>query len=190
MPFWRGVLGYDPTVGTVPINTSSIHTGGWRRSGSKRWASCGPMVPGPIHLVVWVPWDQAESRVAARVAACGRVVRQSGEELAWSLVDPVGNEVDIAAMSASPGEKNRAPTTPGSGICGKAKVCLTCGTVPVGSSVRVRRPAQFRAGVPGSPQPRHSPDRATSGQVLPGLSGLGSLAGRMFWLMWKMLSGS
>ena len=131
---------------TVPINTSSIHTGGWRRSGSKRWASCGPMVPGPILLVVWVPWDQAESRVAARVAACGRVVRQNGEELSWSLVDPVGNEVDIAATSAQPWPRRTG---------------------------RRRRPVQVSAARPRFVYLRHGPrwrlgPRTAAGRVAPG----------------------
>ena len=55
---------------------------------------------GTVHLVVWVPWDQAEARVAAGVAAGGRVVRYNVEELFWTLADPAGNEVDVATTSA------------------------------------------------------------------------------------------
>ena len=55
---------------------------------------------GTIHLGVWVPWDQAESRVAAALAAGGRLVRYNAEELFWTLADPVGNEVDVATTSA------------------------------------------------------------------------------------------
>ena len=54
---------------------------------------------GTIHVVVWVPWDQAESRVAAGVAAGGRVVRRNVEEQFWTLADPAGNEVDVATSS-------------------------------------------------------------------------------------------
>jgi 4a-hydroxytetrahydrobiopterin dehydratase len=43
---------------------------------------------GTIHLVVWVPWDQAESRVAAGVAAGGRVLRHHVEEAFRTIPDP------------------------------------------------------------------------------------------------------
>ena len=55
---------------------------------------------GTIHLVVWVPWDVAESRVAAGVAAGGKIVRRNLEDNFWTLADPAGNEVDVATTSA------------------------------------------------------------------------------------------
>jgi 4a-hydroxytetrahydrobiopterin dehydratase len=56
-----------------------------------------------MHLVVWVPWDEAAARVDAGIAAGGRLVRHNTEEGFWTLADPAGNEVDIATTSA-PGE--------------------------------------------------------------------------------------
>jgi Glyoxalase-like domain len=55
---------------------------------------------GTIHLVVWVPWDEAASRVEAALGAGGRLVRHNTEEGFWTLADPAGNEVDVAATSA------------------------------------------------------------------------------------------
>jgi 4a-hydroxytetrahydrobiopterin dehydratase len=54
---------------------------------------------GTLHLVVWVPWDQAESRVAAAVAAGGQIVRHNVEEGFWTLSDAAGNAVDVAMTS-------------------------------------------------------------------------------------------
>ena len=44
--------------------------------------------------------DEAESRLAAGLAAGGRMVRHNAEELFWTLADPAGNEVDMATTSA------------------------------------------------------------------------------------------
>jgi hypothetical protein len=40
--------------------------------------------------------DVLVSRVAAGVAAGGRMIRHNVEEGLWTLADPAGNEVDIA----------------------------------------------------------------------------------------------
>jgi len=51
---------------------------------------------GAIHLAVWVPIEEAEQRVAAALAAGGRLVRDSQAPSWWTLADAAGNEVDIA----------------------------------------------------------------------------------------------
>ena len=56
---------------------------------------------GTIHVVVSVPWDVAESRVEAGLAAGGRLVRHVVEEAFWTLADPAGNELDIARTAPS-----------------------------------------------------------------------------------------
>ena len=70
----------------------------------RRTASDYANTPGALdetfHLVVWVPWDKAESRVAAALAAGGRIVRWNREDNFWTLADPAGNEVDVATTSA------------------------------------------------------------------------------------------
>ena len=99
MPFWQGVLGYhrrpdspeedlvDPGGRTAPFWFEEMDE--LRADGS-----------GTIHLVAWVPWDEAEARVVAGVAAGGRIVRHNVEERFWTLADPAGNEVDVATTSA------------------------------------------------------------------------------------------
>jgi predicted enzyme related to lactoylglutathione lyase len=49
-----------------------------------------------IHLDLFVPADQAQARVAAAVAAGGRIVRDTEAPAWWTLADPEGNELDIA----------------------------------------------------------------------------------------------
>lgn len=49
-----------------------------------------------IHLDLFVPADQAQARVAAAVAAGGKVVHDAQAPAWWTLADPEGNELDIA----------------------------------------------------------------------------------------------
>ncbi len=51
---------------------------------------------GAIHVAVWVPHEQAEARVAAALAAGGRLVRDADAPAWWTLADAAGNEADIA----------------------------------------------------------------------------------------------
>jgi 4a-hydroxytetrahydrobiopterin dehydratase len=53
-----------------------------------------------IHIDVWVPHDQAEARVAAAIAAGGRLVTDKHAPSWWVLADAEGNEACVAtAMS-------------------------------------------------------------------------------------------
>ena len=99
MPFWQGVLGYDPRPDSPDedlVDPRGRLAPFWFEQMDELRADGA----GTIHLVVWVPWDQAEARVAAGVAAGGRIVRHNLEENFWTLADPAGNEVDIATTSA------------------------------------------------------------------------------------------
>ena len=49
-----------------------------------------------IHVDLFVPADQAQARVAAAVAAGGRVTYDAEAPDWWTLADPEGNELDIA----------------------------------------------------------------------------------------------
>jgi 4a-hydroxytetrahydrobiopterin dehydratase len=49
-----------------------------------------------IHVDVFVPNDEAQARVAAALAAGGRLVDDSHAPHWWTLADPEGNEVDVA----------------------------------------------------------------------------------------------
>jgi 4a-hydroxytetrahydrobiopterin dehydratase len=99
MPFWQGVLGYDPRPDSPDEDLVDPH-GRLAPFWFEEMEELRADGAGTIHLVVWVPWDQAESRVAAGVAAGGRIVRHNVEEAFWTLTDPAGNEVDVATTSA------------------------------------------------------------------------------------------
>ena len=43
---------------------------------------------------------RSSARVAAGLAAGGRMVRYNEDELFWTLADPAGNEIDIGTSSA------------------------------------------------------------------------------------------
>jgi 4a-hydroxytetrahydrobiopterin dehydratase len=51
---------------------------------------------GAIHIAIWVPYEQAEARIAAALAAGGRMVRDEFAPSWWTLADAAGNEADIA----------------------------------------------------------------------------------------------
>jgi 4a-hydroxytetrahydrobiopterin dehydratase len=54
---------------------------------------------GAIHVAVWVPVEQAEARVAAALAAGGRLVRDDFAPAWWTLADTAGNEADVANIA-------------------------------------------------------------------------------------------
>ncbi|GAA2152934.1 VOC family protein [Kitasatospora kazusensis] len=48
-----------------------------------------------VHVDVWLPQDQAEARVAAAIAAGGRLVTDEFAPSHWVLADPEGNEACV-----------------------------------------------------------------------------------------------
>ena len=98
LPFWRAVLAYDPRPDSPEEDLVDRHDRGapfWFENMDEPRSDGS----GTIHPVVWVPWDEAESRVEAGVAAGGRMIRHNVEERFWTLADPAGNEVDIASST-------------------------------------------------------------------------------------------
>jgi 4a-hydroxytetrahydrobiopterin dehydratase len=53
---------------------------------------------GAIHVAVWVPYERAEARIAAALAAGGHIVRDTFAPSWWTLADAAGNEADIATV--------------------------------------------------------------------------------------------
>lgn len=95
MPFWRAALGYEPRRDSPEedlIDPRGRGPGLWFEPMEKSRADGG----GSIHFVVWVPYERAEARVAAALAAGGRLVRDEFAPSWWTLADAAGNEVDIA----------------------------------------------------------------------------------------------
>ena len=99
MPFWRAVLAYEPRPDSPDEDLVDPHgrlAPFWFEEMDELRADGA----GTIHLVIWVPWDEAETRLAAALAAGGRVVRHNAAEGFWTLADPAGNEIDLATTSA------------------------------------------------------------------------------------------
>jgi 4a-hydroxytetrahydrobiopterin dehydratase len=97
MPFWRAVLGYEPRGDSPDEDLVDPHGRGpafWFESMDEPRADGN----GAIHIAVWVPYEQAEARVAAALAAGGRMVRDQFAPAWWTLADAAGNEADIATI--------------------------------------------------------------------------------------------
>jgi 4a-hydroxytetrahydrobiopterin dehydratase len=80
MPFWQGVLGYDRRPDSPDEDLIDPH-GRLAPLWFEQMDELRTDGAGTIHLVVWVPWDEAESRVAAGLAAGSSVTtsrRSSG----------------------------------------------------------------------------------------------------------------
>jgi 4a-hydroxytetrahydrobiopterin dehydratase len=97
MPFWQAVLGYEPRADSPDEDLVDPH-----RRGVSFWfeamRQARPDGGGAIHVAVWVPYEQAEARVAAALAAGGRLVRDRAPAW-WTLADAAGNEADVATTT-------------------------------------------------------------------------------------------
>jgi 4a-hydroxytetrahydrobiopterin dehydratase len=91
-PFWLAAFGYDPVGEEDAIDPH-------RRNPHLWFHPLHPPKPkrGRYHIDVSVPADQAEARVAAAVAAGGRIVDDSNAPLWWMLASPDNHGLDIAA---------------------------------------------------------------------------------------------
>ena len=99
MPFWRAVLGYEPRADSPDedlVDPLGLGPGLWFEQMEEPRADGG----GAIHVAIWVPYEQAEERIAAALAAGGHMVRDEFAPAWWTLADAAGNEADIStAMS-------------------------------------------------------------------------------------------
>jgi 4a-hydroxytetrahydrobiopterin dehydratase len=98
MPFWRAVLGYVPRQDSPDedlVDPQGRGTPFWFEAMDEPRGDGG----GAIHVAVWVPIEAAEARVAAALAAGGRMVRDTQAPTWWTLADAAGNEVDVATVS-------------------------------------------------------------------------------------------
>ena len=97
IPFWRAVLGYEPRADSPEEDLVDPHWRGpsfWFEPMGEPRADGG----GAIHVAIWVPYEEAESRIAAALAAGGRIVRDEYAPAWWTLADSAGNEADIATV--------------------------------------------------------------------------------------------
>jgi 4a-hydroxytetrahydrobiopterin dehydratase len=99
MPFWRAVLGYEPRPDSPSEDLVDPHTRGpafWFEQMKEPRGDGG----GAIHVAVWVPYEQAQARITAALAAGGRMVRDEFAPAWWTLADAAGNEADIATIKS------------------------------------------------------------------------------------------
>lgn len=98
MPFWQAILGYEPRPDSPDEDLVDP-----RRRGPAFWFErmddARPGGFGAIHVAIWVPYEQAESRIAGALAAGGRMVRDEFAPMWWTLADAAGNEADISTAS-------------------------------------------------------------------------------------------
>jgi 4a-hydroxytetrahydrobiopterin dehydratase len=91
MPFWRAVLGYRQVGDEDLVDPHGRGPSFWFQQMD---------APRPqrnrIHVDVSVPHDQAEARLAAALAAGGRLVSDEYAPAWWTLADAEGNEADVA----------------------------------------------------------------------------------------------
>jgi 4a-hydroxytetrahydrobiopterin dehydratase len=92
LPFWRAVLGYAPMHEDNAIDPLGHGSTVWMQD-------LNPEKPlrHAMHVDVSVAREVAERRLAAAVAAGGRIVDESSAPGAWILSDRAGNKVCIAA---------------------------------------------------------------------------------------------
>ena len=94
MPFWQALLGYVHRPDSPDEDIVDP-----RGRGPGIWFE---QVEGPrternrMHVAVWVPYEQAEARIAAAIAAGGSLIYDAAAPAWWTLADPEGNEADVA----------------------------------------------------------------------------------------------
>jgi len=97
VPFWQAALGYVPRPDSPDedlVDPQDRGAGFWFESMQEPRGDDG----GAIHVAVWLPYEQAEARVEAALAAGGRMVRDRFAPSWWTLADAAGNEVDISTV--------------------------------------------------------------------------------------------
>ena len=90
--FWRAVLGYAELAGDNAVDPLGHGSTVWMQS-----LDPAKSLRHAMHVDVSVAREQAEQRLAAALAAGGRIVDDSDAPIAWILADRSGNRVCIAA---------------------------------------------------------------------------------------------
>ncbi|WP_030934658.1 VOC family protein [Streptomyces sp. NRRL B-24720] len=105
IPFWRALLGYqdradspedliDPQRRGAPFYFQQMDTPRPQRN--------------RVHIDVWVPYDQAEARIAAAIGAGGRLVTDAHAPSHWVLADAEGNEACVGVAGWTGPEPSRS----------------------------------------------------------------------------------
>lgn len=99
LPFWRAVLGYAPMAADNAVDPLGHGSTVWMQE-------LNPAKPlrHAMHVDVSLASDQAAVRLAAALAAGGRIVDDSHAPAHWTLSDRAGNRVCICAWPDTPPE--------------------------------------------------------------------------------------
>lgn len=90
--FWRAVLGYAPMGDDSGVDPLGHGSTVWMQE-----LDAAKPLRHAMHIDVSVAREHVEARLAAALAAGGRVVDDSNAPAAWTLADRAGNKVCIAA---------------------------------------------------------------------------------------------
>ena len=90
--FWRAVLGYGPMSPDNAVDPLGHGTTVWMQE-----LDAAKPLRHAMHIDVSVAREEAEARLAAALAAGGRIVDDSSAPGGWILADRAGNKVCIAA---------------------------------------------------------------------------------------------
>ncbi len=96
LPFWHAVLGYEPRPDSPEedlVDPRGVGPSFWFEQMKEPRATDGG---GAFHVAIWLPREQADARVAAAIAAGGRIVFDKHAPMWWTLADAAGNQADIA----------------------------------------------------------------------------------------------
>ena len=102
LPFWRAVLGYAPMHGDNAIDPLGHGSTVWMQDLDPEKS-----LRHAMHVDVSVARDVAEERLAAALAAGGRIVDESEAPGTWILADRSGNKVCISAWPDGAAEPER-----------------------------------------------------------------------------------
>ena len=90
--FWRAVLGYAPMADDNAVDPLGHGSTVWMQE-----LDPGKALRHAMHIDVSVARENAEERMAAALAAGGRIVTDSEAPASWTLADRAGNRVCIAS---------------------------------------------------------------------------------------------
>lgn len=90
--FWRAVLGYRPMSDDNAVDPLGHGTTVWMQE-----LDATKPLRHAMHVDVTVAREHAEARLAAAIAAGGRIVDDSNAPASWILADRAGNKVCIAS---------------------------------------------------------------------------------------------